>query len=297
MAQKVITRRDFIRAAALSPLAGALAHGMKRTKGMTSSGQSRVVLIRDEKALVSFKKPDPEVVQNMLDEAVTTLLAEKDPVEAWKRLVKSSDIVGIKTNVMHYLPTTPEVEQAIKKRILDVGVPEQNISIDDRGVRRNPVFQRATAIINARPARTHHWSGIGGCIKNHIMFVPRASAYHPDSCADLAALWKEFNLIERTRLNILVMLNPQFHTVGPHSYNDKYVWDYKGIMVSQDPVAVDAMGLMIIEAKRREYFGEDLPMQTPAKHIRMADTKHNLGVSDPSRIELIKLGWKEGILI
>jgi hypothetical protein len=297
MAEKVITRRDFIRVAAFSPLAGAFVRGRKRTKGTISSGRSRVVLIRDERALVSFKKPDPEVVQNMLDGAVTTLLGEKDPVEAWKRLVKSSDVVGIKTNVMHYLPTTPEVEQAIKKRILDVGVPEQNISIDDRGVRRNPVFQRATAIINARPARTHHWSGIGGCIKNHIMFVPRASAYHPDSCADLAALWKEFNLIERTKLNILVMLNPQFHTVGPHSYNDKYVWDYKGIMVSQDPVAVDAMGLMIIEAKRREYFGEDMPMQTPAKHIRIADTKHKLGVSDPSRIELIKLGWKEGILI
>jgi hypothetical protein len=297
MAEKVITRRDFLRVSALSPLAGVLATRVKLTKGPTSSGQPRVVLIRDQKALVSFKKPDPEVVQYMLDEAVAKLLDEKDPVEAWKRLVNASDIVGIKTNVMHYLPTTPEVEQAIKKRVLDVGVSEQNISIDDRGVRRNPVFKKATAIINARPARTHHWAGMGGCIKNHIMFVPRASAYHPDSCADLATLWKEFNLIERTKLNILVMLNPQFHTVGPHSYNDKYVWEYKGIMVSQDPVAVDTLGLMIIEAKRREYFGKDLPMQTPAKHIRIADTRHNLGVSDPNKIELIKLGWKENILI
>lgn len=297
MAEKVITRRDFLRVSALFPLAGVLATRMKLTKGSTSSGQPRVVLIRDQKALVSFKKPDPEVVQYMLDEAVTKLLDERNPVEAWKRLVNASDIVGIKTNVMHYLPTTPEVEQAIKKRVLDVGVSEQNISIDDRGVRRNPVFQKATAIINARPARTHHWAGMGGCIKNHIMFVPRASAYHPDSCADLATLWKEFNLIERTKLNILVMLNPQFHTVGPHSYNDKYVWEYKGIMVSQDPVAVDTLGLMIIEAKRREYFGKDLPMQTPAKHIRIADTRHNLGVSDPNKIELIKLGWKENILI
>jgi hypothetical protein len=129
------------------------------------------------------------------------------------------------------------------------------------------------------------------------MFVPRASAYHPDACADLAALWKEFNLVERTKLNILVMLNPQFHTVGPHSYNDKYVWEYKGLLVSQDPVAIDATGLGIIQAKRREYFGKDLPMQTPAKHIRLADKRHHLGVSDPSKIDLIKLGWEKGILI
>lgn len=297
MTEKVITRRDFLRAAAVSPLAGAFASGMMGMKGAVSSGKSRVVLIRDQQALVSFKKPSPEVVQNMLDEAVTTLLGEKSPINAWGRLVKSSDIVGIKTNVMHYLPTTPEVEQVIKKRILDIGVLEQNISIDDRGVRRNPVFQRATALINARPARTHHWSGMGGCIKNYIMFAPRASDYHPDSCADLATIWKEFHLIERTKLNILVMLNPQFHTVGPHSYNDKYVWGYKGLIVSQDPVAVDTIGLMIIEAKRREYFEKDLPMQTPAKHIRIADTRHNLGISDPGKIELIKLGWKENILI
>jgi hypothetical protein len=297
MAEKEITRRDFLRVTALSPLAGVFATGMKQRSEPAFPVQPRVVLIRDQKALVSFKKPDSKVVQDMLDEAIMKLLDEKDPVKAWKRLVNASDTVGIKTNVMHYLPTSQEVEQAIKKRVLDAGVSEQNISIDDRGVRRNPVFQRATAIINARPARTHHWAGMGGCIKNHIMFAPRASAYHPDSCADLAVLWKEFHLIERTKLNVLVMLNPQFHTVGPHSYNDKYVWEYKGIMVSQDPVAVDTVGLMIIEAKRREYFGKDLPMQTPAKHIRLADTRHHLGVSDPNKIELIKLGWKENILI
>lgn len=297
MGKKVITRRDFLRVTAMTPLAGAFAYGLKIPQEKEVSKKVKVVLIRDEEALISFKKPDPDVVQKMLDDAVAILLGEKDTVQAWKKLVKPSDIVGIKTNIMHYLPTTQEVEQALKQRIMDVGVPEENIGIDDRGVRRNPIFQKATALINARPARTHHWSGIGGCIKNYITFVPRASAYHPDSCADLASLWKEFNLIDRTKLNILVMLNPQFHSVGPHSYSDKYVWDYKGIMVSQDPVAVDAIGLQIIQAKRREYFGKDLPMQTPAKHIRLADTRHHLGVSDPRKIELLKLGWKEGILI
>jgi len=93
------------------------------------------------------------------------------------------------------------------------------------------------------------------------------------------------------------MLNPQFHGIGPHNYSDKYVWEYKGILVSQDPVAVDAMGVRILQAKRREYFGEERPLKPPAKHIYLADTRHNLGVSDPDKIELIKLGWKEGILI
>ncbi len=296
MRKKIITRRDFLRVASIAPFAGALALNLKQPEEK-SGGKVKVVLVRDEKALISFKKPNPEVIQKMLDDALAALLDEKDPVSAWKRLVSASDIVGIKSNVWHYIPTTREVEQAIKRRVMDAGVLEENISIDDRGVRNNPVFQRATVLINARPARTHHWSGMGGCIKNHIMFVPLASDYHRDSCADLATIWNDFNLKGKTRLNILVMLNPLFHGIGPHHYSDEYVWEYKGILVGQDPVAVDATGLRILEAKRREYFGQERPLQPPPKHIVLADTRHHLGVSDPDRIELVRLGWKEGILI
>ncbi len=306
MKKRVFTRRDFLRVAALSPMAGVFAscqkqpidqEGREQPISQVEVEKTKVVLIRDENALVAFKKPNAKVVQRMLDEALSTLLAEEDPLQAWKQVVKPSDIVGIKSNIMRYLPTTAEVEQVIKGRVLDAGVPEENIGIDDRGAKSNPIFQKATAIINVRPARTHHWSGIGGCIKNPIMYSSRPSDYHPDSCADLATLWDHFNLRKRVKLNILLMLNPQFHTVGPHSYANKYVWEYKGILVSQDPVAVDAIGLSIIQARRLEYFGEDKPLQTPAKHIRLADTRHHLGVSDPNKIELIKLGWTDGILI
>ncbi len=297
MKKKTLTRRDFLKVAAVTPVIGAVAGSLKIPAAEKPLQKSKVVLIRDENALLSFKKPDEEVVQRMLDEAVTTLVGEKDVTKAWKTLISPDDVVGIKTNIMRYLPTTSEVENAIKKRILDVGVAENNIGIDDRGVRNNPIFKKATALINARPACTHHWSGIGSCIKNYIMFVPKAFEYHGDSCADLATIWKDLNLKDKTKLNILVMLNPQFHTVGPHSYADKYIWEYKGLIVSKDPVAADSTGLRIIEAKRKEYFGEDVPMKTSAKHIRLAETRHGLGVADPAKIELIKLGWEDGILI
>ena len=297
MSKKIITRRDFLRVAAMTPLAGVFASSMKIPGKKEATRKAKVVLIRDKNALISFKKPDPDVVQKMLDDAVSALLGEKTQVEAWKRLVKPSDIVGIKSNVWGPIPTTKEVEYALKRRVMDAGVPEESIGIDDRGVRRNPIFQKATVLINARPARSHHWSGMGGCIKNHIMFVPSPPAYHGDSCADLATLWEKHNLIERTKLNVLVMFNPLFHGIGPHHYSDKYVWEYKGILVSQDPVAVDATGVRILQAKRNQFFGEERPLQPPAKHIFLADTRHNLGVSSSDQIELIKLGWKEGILI
>jgi len=294
---KTLTRRDFLRAAAAAPLAGALRGRRLITGGRIPSEKSRVVLIRDERALRAFKQPDARIVGNMLDQAVAALLDEKQPASAWKRLIFPDDTVGIKSNVCRYLPTTPEVEQSIVERVREAGVPESRISVDDRGVRRNPVFREATALINVRPARTHHWSGMGSLIKNYIMFVPRPSAYHGDSCADLGSIWNEYGLLEKTRLNVLVMLFPQFHTVGPHSYSDKYVWEYKGLIISRDPAAADSVGLRILTAKRREFFGEDVSLRTPAKHIRAAETRHGLGVAYPSRIELMTLGWKEGLLL
>ena len=64
-----------------------------------------------------------------------------------------------------------------------------------------------------------------------------------------------------------------------------------------DVVAVDSTGLRILEAKRREFFGEDQPFATSPKHIRVAEEKFHLGVADPARIEVIRIGEKEGSLI
>jgi len=297
MKKKGITRRDFLRAAAVSTLAGAFPFPVESKGTKAASKKAKVILIRDKNALDSSGRLNGEVIQRMLDEAVAVLLGEKDPVEAWKKIINPSDIVGIKSNVWSYLPTGREVEQALKRRVMDAGVPQENIGIRDRGLLRDPIFKKATALINARPARTHHWSGIGGCIKNHITFVPSPYLYHGDSCADLAKIWYLPHVKGKTRLNILIMLTPLFHGIGPHHFSRKYTWEYKGILVSQDPVAVDATGVRILEAQRRQFFGKERPLQPSAKHIFLADTRHHLGVSHPDRIELIKLGWKEGILI
>ncbi len=298
MANTVITRRDFLKTASLAPLAGAFIpalHG--RTAQPAPSGKVRVVLIRDKEALDASGTPNAAVIQKMLDDAVTALVGEKAPAQAWKTIIKPEDTVGIKTNTWKFIPTTTQVEQALKRRVMDAGVAEDRISIDDRGVLNNPVFKKATALINARPARSHHWAGMGSLIKNYIMFTPNPSAWHPDTCADLAKIWFQPEVKDKTRLNVLVMLTPLFHGIGPHNFSKDYVWEYKGLIVSRDPVAADATGLRVLQARRREFFGEDRPMQPTPHHIFLADTRHHLGVSGEDRIELVKLGWNEGILI
>jgi len=296
MKQKNLNRRDFLKTGTLAASA-ALFMKFPHSLFSQTDQKTKVVLIRDSNVLDANNKVNAGVIQRMLDDAVKNLFNTNDAALAWKKIIKPYDIVGVKTNVWSYLATPRELEDAIKKRILEVGVAEDKISVEDRKILRDPVFRKATALINLRPMRTHYWSGVGSLIKNYIMFVETPSDYHYDSCADLAAIWNLPHVKGKTRLNVLVMLTPLFHSVGPHGFSPDYIWQYKGIIVGTDPVACDAVGLKIIEAKRKEFFGEKKPLNPPAKHIELADTRYHLGTADMNKINLIKLGMKEGILI
>ena len=297
MKRNIVSRRDFLKDSAALAVAGSLYFNLPAKLLAQQERKTRVVLIRHQNLLNEEGVPDKTIVEQLLDEAVTNLVGEKDPTAAWKQLIKSNDVVGIKTNVWNYLPIPAALETAVKKRVLDCGVVEKNISINDRSILSDPVFKKATALINMRPMRTHNWSGVGTLLKNYIMFVERPYEYHGDTCADLASIWKLPHVQGRTRLNILVMFTPLFHSVGPHDYSEEYTWKYQGLLLGVDPVAVDATGVRIIQAKRREYFKDDRPINPPVKHIFLADTRHHLGTADPNKIELIKLGWQDGVLI
>jgi hypothetical protein len=295
MREKTITRRDFLRVTAGSAVTATL--------GPVIPGQARaeqtakVVLIRDAGVLNRGGIVQEEVLQSMLDEAVRSLVGTEKPAEAWKLLFKSSDVVGVKSNAWGRLPTPRELETAVKRRLLNVGVAEKNIDIDDRGVLSNPVFKKANALVNMRPLRTHHWAGVGTCLKNYIMFVPDPWSYHDEGCSPLGKIWTYSIVRGKTRLNILSALTPQFYGRGAHFFDKRYVWPYKGLIVGTDPVAVDTVGAHLLQVKRVSFFGEDRALDVPPVHIKVADKKYHLGVSELSRIQVIKRGWIEEVLI
>jgi len=253
-----------------------------------------VVLVRDKAAVDANGALDAAVLARMLDEAVCALAGNDKPAEAWCQFFGPKDAAGIKTNVWKYLATPPELEEVIKKRMVACGVSGGSVRVTDRGALKD--LAPCTALLNVRPLRTHHWAGIGGCIKNYIMFVEDPAAYHPDSCADLGAIWNLPIVKGKTRLNVLLALTPQFYGRGPHSFDPRYVWTYGGMFVSRDPVAVDALGAELLRLKRLEAFGEDRPV-TPTIHVQIADTRHGVGVADLKRIDLVKIGWEEKPLL
>jgi hypothetical protein len=122
---KQLTRRDFIKttgAVALGAAIGLPALAQETTEEVV---KSKVVLVRNPEVVGAEGKINGEIIQQMMDQAMTELFGKDDPVACWKDIIGPNDIVGIKTNVWRYLRTPPELEQAITKRVMEVGVPER----------------------------------------------------------------------------------------------------------------------------------------------------------------------------
>ena len=286
-------RRGFLQVTGGAAAAGLLGAG----RAGAADARARVVLVRRREVLGADGRVNGPVIHQMLNEAVAALLGEKDAAPAWRRIVKPSDVVGVKSNVWTPLPTPPALEQAIREELERAGVRPENVAVDDRGVRSSPVFQRMTALVNVRPMRTHAWSGLGTCLKNVIMFTDNPPDYHGDSCATLGAIWQKPPVAGKVRLNVLVMLTPQFHSVGPHSFAKELTWPYYGLLVGLQPVPVDATGARILQAKRRQHFGADRPISPSPHHIEIAGSRYGLGPSDPAQIDLVRLGLAEDALV
>ena len=83
---------------------------------------------------MSNGKPEPEVVQRMMNEGCLRLPAKKTVADAWRTFFTLDDNVGIKINPIGGVKfsTQPEVVNAIIRGLTAAGVKENNIIVYDR---------------------------------------------------------------------------------------------------------------------------------------------------------------------
>ncbi len=289
------TRRDFLRGTTAGALGASLGLSLPEISFAAEQGKAKstVILVRDERAVGDDNKPDAKVVETMLDTAVCRLAEKDDPATAWKTFIRPDDTVGIKIT-MYMISTTKEVTAAVSAGAKKAGIPAERILVGDRENspgKKKPV----TGLINVPSLKAHHISGIGCAIKNYIVYHPNPGSLHRNSCAELGAVWQLPAVKGKTRLIVVDGLLPLFDK-GPQ-VTPKYRWPYRGILVGTDPVAVDAVCLRIIQAKRDAYKGESWPLSPPPKSIAVADTKYHLGTTDPGKIHLVKVGWGRDTLV
>lgn len=293
-----ITRRDFVRGT-VGAVVGASALGRGAAEAESGHAQvgarpgrsARVVIVRDDRVLNETHDVDAGVLDRMLADTVMRVTGQKTANAAWLALVKPTDTVGL-VPTPHMNPTHRELVDAVRRALVGAGVPAGQIREAQGGI---DLPTACTALI-AMPALKAHWlTGIGTVLKNYIMYSGRPRNYHDANNANLGEIWLLPGVKGKTRLALVDALRPLCDK-GPQP-DPRYFWDYNGLIAGTDPVAVDAVGLQIIMAKRRALRGEDWPLSPPPLCVAAADEKFGLGTGRMSEIAIDKAGWAQDALV
>jgi hypothetical protein len=134
-------RRDFLKKSLLT--GGALLTGERvapflpgsRLSAVRAAGEkSRIIISRDARLRTSQGSIQSDRMRAMLDCALQSLFDRDDPLEAWRRVVRPDEMVGLKINCLSGRgnSTTIELVEAICERLQQAGVSAENIVIWDR---------------------------------------------------------------------------------------------------------------------------------------------------------------------
>jgi hypothetical protein len=281
----IFTRRDFMRGAVGAVTVAALPQAKRTPK------TARVIIVRDQQALNDAHEVNPAVLDRMLSDTVLRVTGQKTPKDAWLSLFKPTDTVGL-VPTEHLNPTHRELVAAVRKALVAAGIPAERV-VEAQGKIEKP---RACTALIAMPALKAHWlTGLGAAMKIYIMYSGRPSSYHNENNANLAETWLLPDVKGKTKLVLLDALRPLCDK-GPQP-DPRYLWDYKGLVASTDPVAVDAVGLQIVMEKRKALRSEPWPLSPPPLSIAAADERFNLGTSRMDEIRLEKIGWGQDALV
>jgi uncharacterized protein (DUF362 family) len=151
------------------------------------------------------------------------------------------------------------------------------------------VTQHVTAIINVPVMKDHGIAGVTLCLKN-LAFgsVNNTPRFHPSPyfCDPASAeVCAHPILRNKVRLHIVDALQACFEG-GPASMKKWTMWNEERLFFGTDPVAIDRIGLEIIDKKRRE--NNYASVSQKARHIVTAGV-NGLGVYDKNNIDFIEL--------
>lgn len=164
----------------------------------------------------------------------------------------------------------------------DVEIRRENGSILSRYTKL--LTKEFTVVINVPVMKHHGIAGVSGCLKN-LAFgsVDNTSRFHsnPINCNPaIADIYAHAVLKDKVVLNLVDALLAAFN--GGPTYAPDGVWQYGGILVSQDPVALDQIIYQTIEEKRKEL---ELPtLSRISKYIRSA-SRMDLGTNDLDEVD------------
>ena len=289
--KRLITRRDFMSGTVGAAL-GASLSGSEWAFGTENKARSSLVtVVRNEKVMdAEGSTVDANILRKMLDQAVMLTTGEKNAKDAWLRLVKPKDTVGIVRNPTYH----SELYDALEASLVEAGITKDNV-INARGTPSFSGVDTCTALISLPALKVHVVTGIGTVMKNYIMYSNAPSRYHDEGGAKLGEIWHLPIVKGKTKLVLVDALHPLCDK-GPQ-VDPRYKWAYNGLIAGTDPVAVEAVCVRIFEEKRRVLHGEPWPLSPPPLCLEAADRIYHLGTSKLDKIQIKLVGWAKDHLL
>jgi len=129
--------------------------------------------------------------------------------------------------------------------------------------------------INLPILKDHSIAGLSGGLKNMYGAINNPNKYHADNCNPFAAHVSCLDPIKgKNRLSVIDADRVQFH--GGPGFDSRYLAAFGGVIISDDPVAADRIGLEIIEHFRRN---NKLPsLADSGRPVRYLETAASLGL-------------------
>ena len=145
-----------------------------------------------------------------------------------------------------------------------------------------------TAIINVPVLKDHDLAGTSIGMKNFFGIIHNPNKYHDSNCNPYIADLNSHPYIKgKLRLIICDALKAQYN--GGPAFKPQWAWDYRGILVGTDPVALDRIGTQIIEDKRKEVSMPSLKEAGREPIYINTAAKLGLGFDDPALIDVVSI--------
>ncbi|MGA2965129.1 MAG: DUF362 domain-containing protein [Terriglobales bacterium] len=172
-----------------------------------------------------------------------------------------------------------------------VGYEDELATYGSVGSRLSKILtQRCDALINVPVLKDHDGAGVTIALKNMYGVIHNPNKYHPNGCNPYIA---DLNMLPaiRTKMRLTICDATTACFEGGPGFKPQYGWKENGLIVSEDPVALDYSGWRIIESKRAEKKLKTLEAErrAPRYIATAADAQHRLGTNDPQRIALIEV--------
>jgi len=269
---------------------------------------------------------DPAKLEDALGAAIAGAAGEATATAGFRRLFSPRDVVGIKINALagRAMSARPEVVGRITRWLQEAGVEARHIVILERDERelaragflpnrsrdgvqvigtdgdfewrwrdwgpRSSRFPRIfvddiTALINVGVLKDGGIAGVAIGMKDWYGVIHNPQRCHDDGCHPFIAHLAAFPLIQdRLRLTIVDGLTAQCHA-GP-MYSPRWTWPWEGLLVSTDPVALDAVGWRVLEDRRKEVGLPSLAAEGRAPKWIAEGARIGLGEADLARITI-----------